>query len=442
MKGLSALCFLEKVDQIVGKDHLFKRSIILIKAWCYYESRILGAHYGLISTYALETMILHIINIFHSSLCGPLAVLFKFLDYYSTFDWANYCVSITGPVSISSLPAIVAETPENDGDELLLSQDFLKHCREIFPAPMQPLEIGADMFPVKHFNVVDPLNENNNLGRSVSKGNFHRIKCALSFGAQRLRETLMLPGEKMGIGIEKFFVNTLDRNGRGQRPDVKIPVHAFGTGKSEVSDLTGDYDGYYNDLLYSQWYHDHALPVPTQRSTDSSSSQTQKKKCKRNIFGSRGTNVFIPRLSSSHPPSVQSPAATHGIDEMTESRGTGTYLPDMYSPEKNNPVEGSLEMDCTGNDECLDLDFSLEQFPLLPGIKGTMATDQCSQPTMKHPEAENCSESLPVIKFGTYDCSSSSGMHSPPPEQTDSGSWMPTIVEQEQEETCESDEEV
>ncbi|KAK5834804.1 hypothetical protein PVK06_010480 [Gossypium arboreum] len=60
--GLSALCFLEKVDQLIGKDHLFKRSIILIKAWCYYESRILGAHHGLLSTYALETMILYTIN--------------------------------------------------------------------------------------------------------------------------------------------------------------------------------------------------------------------------------------------------------------------------------------------------------------------------------------------------------------------------------------------
>jgi hypothetical protein len=39
-----------QVDRLVGKDHLFKRNIILIKAWCYYESRILGAHYGLIST--------------------------------------------------------------------------------------------------------------------------------------------------------------------------------------------------------------------------------------------------------------------------------------------------------------------------------------------------------------------------------------------------------
>lgn len=63
-----------QVDRHIGKDHLFKRSIILIKAWCYYESRILGAHHGLISTYALETLVLYIFNLFHKTMDGPLAV--------------------------------------------------------------------------------------------------------------------------------------------------------------------------------------------------------------------------------------------------------------------------------------------------------------------------------------------------------------------------------
>lgn len=63
-----------QVDYIIGQDHLFKRSILLIKAWCYYESRILGAHHRLISTYALETLVLYIFQVFHSSLDGPLAV--------------------------------------------------------------------------------------------------------------------------------------------------------------------------------------------------------------------------------------------------------------------------------------------------------------------------------------------------------------------------------
>jgi hypothetical protein len=66
--------FLMQVDRLAGKDHLFKRSIILIKAWCYYESRILGAHHGLISTYALETLVLYIFHVFHASLNGPVEV--------------------------------------------------------------------------------------------------------------------------------------------------------------------------------------------------------------------------------------------------------------------------------------------------------------------------------------------------------------------------------
>lgn len=33
-----------------------------VKAWCYYESRLLGAHHGLISTYTLETLVLYVLN--------------------------------------------------------------------------------------------------------------------------------------------------------------------------------------------------------------------------------------------------------------------------------------------------------------------------------------------------------------------------------------------
>lgn len=45
-----------------------------VKAWCYYESRLLGAHHGLISTYALETLVLYVFNKYHDTLDSPLAV--------------------------------------------------------------------------------------------------------------------------------------------------------------------------------------------------------------------------------------------------------------------------------------------------------------------------------------------------------------------------------
>ena len=74
MEDVFLMLLILQVDRLVDKDHLFKCSIILIKAWCYYESRILGAHHGLISTYALETLVLYIFHLFHSSLNGPISV--------------------------------------------------------------------------------------------------------------------------------------------------------------------------------------------------------------------------------------------------------------------------------------------------------------------------------------------------------------------------------
>ncbi|KAJ8506494.1 hypothetical protein OPV22_007380 [Ensete ventricosum] len=218
--GLCTLCFLEKVDQEIGKDNLFKRSIILIKTWCYYESRILGAHHGLISTYALETLVLYVFHLFHESLDGPLAVLYRFLDYYSKFDWDNYCVSLQGPIPVSFLPELVVEPLETNGGDLLLSKEFIKECVDMFSVPPRFSE-SSRIFLKKHLNIVDPLKQNNNLGRSISKGNFYRIRSAFTYGARKLGRVLLLPAENIAAEVGMFFASTLERHGTGERPDVQ-----------------------------------------------------------------------------------------------------------------------------------------------------------------------------------------------------------------------------
>lgn len=211
--GLCTLCFLEQVDHLIGNDHIFKRSIILIKAWCFYESRVLGAHHGLISTYALATLVLYIFHLFHSSLNGPLAVLYRFLDYFSKFDWDNYCISLNGPVCKASLPEIVAELPENGGDGLLLSEEFLRNCVDMYSVPSRGLDTELRAFPKKHLNIIDPLKENNNLGRSVNRANFYRIRGAFKYGARKLGWILMLSKERIADELKIFFTNTLERPG-------------------------------------------------------------------------------------------------------------------------------------------------------------------------------------------------------------------------------------
>ncbi|KAF6173017.1 hypothetical protein GIB67_006393 [Kingdonia uniflora] len=218
--GLCTLCFLEEVDHLIKQNHLFKRSIILIKAWCYYESRILGAHHGLISTYALETLVLYIFNVFNNSFSGPLEVLYRFLDFFSNFDWENFCVSLEGPVPTSSLPEMAAEPPRKDSGELLLSKAFLDGCNRQYTVFPSSQEIQGQPFISKHFNVIDPLRANNNLGRSVSKGNFFRIRSAFSYGAKRLSRLLDCPKENIISELDQFFMNTWERHGSGHRPDA------------------------------------------------------------------------------------------------------------------------------------------------------------------------------------------------------------------------------
>ncbi|PSS03956.1 Poly(A) RNA polymerase [Actinidia chinensis var. chinensis] len=218
--GLCTLCFLEEVDHLINQNHLLKRSIILIKAWCYYESRILGAHHGLISTYALETLILYIFHVFNNSFTGPLEVLYRFLEFFSNFDWDNFCVSLWGPVPITSLPDVTAEPPRKDSGELLLSKLFLDACSSVYAVFPVGQENQGQHFVSKHFNVIDPLRVNNNLGRSVGKGNFFRIRSAFAFGAKRLEKLLDCPKENLVYEVNQFFMNTWDRHGSGNRSDA------------------------------------------------------------------------------------------------------------------------------------------------------------------------------------------------------------------------------
>ncbi|KAL9680056.1 hypothetical protein QQ045_017930 [Rhodiola kirilowii] len=226
--GICTLCFLEQVDRLIGKDHLFKRSIILVKAWCYYESRILGAHHGLISTYALETLVLYIFNMFHSSIDGPISVLYRFLDYFSKFDWDNYCISLNGPVPRAALADVLMDIPDNGWNNVLLSAEFLKNCVDMFSVPSKDPETNMRAFTMKHLNIIDPLKLNNNLGRSVHRGNFYRIRSALRYGARELGWILSLPGDRLSDELKRFFSNSLEMHGSKYWDGIPIPLFPFG----------------------------------------------------------------------------------------------------------------------------------------------------------------------------------------------------------------------
>lgn len=60
--------------------------------------------------------------------------------------------------------------PQNEGNDVMLSEEFLRNSIEMFSIPSRGLETNSRVFSPKHLNIIDPLKEYNNLGRSVHRG--------------------------------------------------------------------------------------------------------------------------------------------------------------------------------------------------------------------------------------------------------------------------------
>ncbi|KAL9253730.1 HESO1-like protein [Drosera capensis] len=362
--GLCTLCFLEQVDIRIGKDHLFKRSIILIKAWCYYESRILGSHHGLISTYALEMLVLYIFHLFHTSLNGPLEVLYKFLDYYSKFDWENFCVTLNGPIHISSLQELMAERAENGGGGFLLGDDFFKEFLDMFSVPPKTNEAISKIFTQKHLNIVDPLKDNNNLGRSVSKASFFRILSAIAFGARKLGRGLSQPEENIAVeewqgrtgsqfpsgdaelAASAFFEDFSVSSAPLQSGDEDIWSSPADAHQDALIDLTGDYESHLSSWNYGRlWYtgawtsnpNNSPLASPFQGKSQLAGHPLQF----RQTMYSRSNGVIPrPHFVPMSPPVVPG-GAPFGL-ELNKARGTGMYFPNTNHHtyrERSSPVK-------------------------------------------------------------------------------------------------------
>ena len=76
--GVCTLDFMQRVSEKVGKKHLLKKSIILLKSWMTYEASLLGSHAANMATYALYIIVIFLLNNFYDDLSTPLDVFRKF----------------------------------------------------------------------------------------------------------------------------------------------------------------------------------------------------------------------------------------------------------------------------------------------------------------------------------------------------------------------------
>lgn len=73
-------------------------------------------------------------------------------------------------VSILKLVSLAVEGLNVPGEDLLFDKEFLENSVEKASAPPRNSDARCSKFRVKCLNIIDPLKECNNLGRSVNRG--------------------------------------------------------------------------------------------------------------------------------------------------------------------------------------------------------------------------------------------------------------------------------
>jgi len=113
---------IEQIDQFVGQNHLFKRSVLLVEMWCVFESprytqgagsmllRSSSSNDGSsssdsnrLNSWSVTIMLISIFHLEGRRISHPLQALGHFLRIFSSFDWHKYAVSVKGKVYADDL---------------------------------------------------------------------------------------------------------------------------------------------------------------------------------------------------------------------------------------------------------------------------------------------------------------------------------------------------
>jgi hypothetical protein len=262
----SELCFialLEEIDQLVGKSHLFKRSLLLIRAWWIYETPSYIDRTNprsIISDDAFVILICAIFNQYHKMIQSPLQALVVFLAEYSAFEWSKYAVSIHGAIP---LPEIQKENGSSmslvdamNSPSQLLRLNVLKMHRSFYCAgeAAERLNLSVvnvttnseerspekersslrshgseklpESFSLKLMNIISPFCSTINMASSsVSSKKLQHFTRVFEIGAKTFCSFIKLSREgdvRIPTLARNAFSNVFRRFGSGWKPDTSM----------------------------------------------------------------------------------------------------------------------------------------------------------------------------------------------------------------------------
>ncbi|CAM9205342.1 unnamed protein product [Discosporangium mesarthrocarpum] len=217
--SIAAAALLEEADRFIRHGHLFKRSLLLVKAWMLLETprlvgrRVLGGKDSGLTSYALSILVLQLFYCapVAKTLQHPVDVLLRFFQVYSAVEWERTCLTLTGPVPIEDTGKTSPSNRPQRGtmprlwrlvDKVQLQAcnkagkgvkiqggkgspgrgDRSSAAKHAWPHALDRIEMQF-----RHCNIQDPFNPRNNLGYSVSHHTLKALEHALHQGLHHLQ---------------------------------------------------------------------------------------------------------------------------------------------------------------------------------------------------------------------------------------------------------------
>ena len=206
-----------------NKRNLFRRTFLLIKGWFLYEGKLMGSNIGLMATYTLEILVLYLFNFYFNEINNEFDGFIKFFEIMEKFNWTDEIISLFGLISkfdfhkkieankkynqIINRPFWYLEKKDNEENNDLIgikdSNKSLLNFNEVQNS-MFYLNRGIEFTCLKNkenillkanfdkfVNVLDPLNNYNNLGKSInyhSKSRMDKVMPFMRLKLQNIKE--------------------------------------------------------------------------------------------------------------------------------------------------------------------------------------------------------------------------------------------------------------
>ena len=207
-----------------NKLNIFRRTLLLIKAWCCYEGNLMGSNIGLMASYTLEILVIYVFNLHYEYIYNEFDGFEKFFELMEKIDWDKNIISLFGifphlnfQKKLSIFNASIQNCKDNSKniyepfwyykDKYFNSNNKVDSgCESLlkfneFKKLIYPINKSIGIIYLKKegkiinsanfdklINILDPLNNYNNLGKSINFHSYSKMKKVIIYMNKQLKK--------------------------------------------------------------------------------------------------------------------------------------------------------------------------------------------------------------------------------------------------------------